>query len=145
MTLIEPSVTLEWITPNAVEMIERAGRTSYKSEDLITPESGEVFVEKLNRLGHHSVLEHAVASLRFITDRGISHEMVRHRIASYTQESTRYVNYCKDKHGGGDIKFIPPLCCASSPEKLAFAEHAFRMEQDIYNDAIAMGFTQMGR
>jgi thymidylate synthase (FAD) len=107
MKIIKPSVSLEWITPNAIEVIERAGRTSYKSEDLITPESGPVFVEKLNRLGHHSVLEHAVASVRIICDRGVMAEITRHRIASFTVESTRYCNYTKDKFGN-EIQVIKP-------------------------------------
>jgi thymidylate synthase ThyX len=86
MRLIEQTVELEWITPDALKVIETAGRVSYKSEDLITDTSAAVFVNKLNRLGHHSVLEHACASVRVVTDRGISHELVRHRIASFTQE-----------------------------------------------------------
>lgn len=139
MKIIEPVVSLEWITPDALVHIERAGRTAYKSEDLITPTSNIAFVDKINTLGHHSVLEHAVASLRFVTDRGISHEIVRHRIASYTQESTRYVNYAKAKHGGGDIKFILPL--GLTPDQMEFAIHAFEVEEALYSEAIIMGFT----
>jgi thymidylate synthase (FAD) len=93
MKIIQPSVTLEWVTPNPLAVIERAGRTCYKSEGKIEPGSAARFVKKINDLGHHSVLEHAVASFRIVCDRGISHEIVRHRIASYSQESTRYVNY----------------------------------------------------
>ena len=139
MRLIQPKVTLEWFTPAPLSHIERAGRTSYKSEDLITPESGPIFVEKLNRLGHHSVLEHAVASLRFITDRGVSHEIVRHRIASYTQESTRYVNYNKGKHGAGDIQFILPEYLTEA-QKVIFLD-AFATAQYHYNTAIEAGCT----
>jgi thymidylate synthase (FAD) len=119
-------------------MIEKAARTCYRSDS--TSESSADFVRRiaLNK-GHASVVEHAVASLRFITDRGITHEMVRHRIASYSQESTRYVNYTKDKHGGGDIKFIHPV--GLTPEQVAFSERAFTIEQDLYNEAISLGMT----
>lgn len=77
--------------------IESAGRTCYKSENKITDESAEKFVRALIKRGHEAMLEHASMTVKFITDRGISHEMVRHRIASYAQESTRYCNYSSDK------------------------------------------------
>jgi thymidylate synthase (FAD) len=86
MKIVAPSVELLWITENPEQMIELAGRTCYKSEDKITSESSGKFVKMLTKSGHHAMLEHAVASFRIITDRGISHEIVRHRIASYAQE-----------------------------------------------------------
>lgn len=70
--------------------IERAGRTCYKSEDRITDTSARKFVQMILERGHHSVLEHESFSVRFVCDRGVSHEIVRHRLASYSQESTRY-------------------------------------------------------
>jgi thymidylate synthase (FAD) len=96
----------EWIQRPRLplELIELAGRTCYKSEDKITPESSRGFVKRLLESGHHSVIEHASASIKFITDRGVTHELVRHRLASYSQESTRYCNY-----GGDDIQFIKPV------------------------------------
>lgn len=87
--------------------IESAGRTCYKSEDKITDESAEKFVRALIKRGHEAMLEHASMTVKFITDRGISHEMVRHRIASYAQESTRYCNYSNDKFGK-EITVIQP-------------------------------------
>ncbi len=75
------------------QRIERIGRVCYKSEDRITPDTADKFVAGLVKMGHHSVLEHFSVTVRFITDRGISHEIVRHRLASYSQESTRYCNY----------------------------------------------------
>lgn len=77
--------------------IEFLGRTCYKSEGKITNDSAEAFVKMLIKNGHESVLEHESITVKFICDRGISHELVRHRIASYTQESTRFCNYSKDK------------------------------------------------
>jgi thymidylate synthase (FAD) len=88
--------------------IERAGRTCYKSEDNITEESSEKFIKMLIERGHESVLEHEKISILFVCDRGVSHELVRHRIASFSQESTRYCNYSKDKFEN-QITFIHPL------------------------------------
>jgi thymidylate synthase (FAD) len=88
--------------------IERAGRTCYKSEDKLTSESAEKFVKMLIDRGHESVLEHEKISVLFVCDRGVSHEIVRHRIASFSQESTRYCNYSKDKFEC-QITFIQPL------------------------------------
>lgn len=85
-----------------LKRIEKAGRTCYKSEDRITDESAKVFVRKLIERWHESVLEHESIAVRFICDRGISHEIVRHRLASYSQESQRYVRY------NDDIEFINP-------------------------------------
>lgn len=91
MKIITQSAALEFVTPNALQLIERAGRTCYKSEDRITEDSAKAFIKLLKSKEHVSVLEHAIATFRFITDRGVTHEMVRHRLASYSQESTRYV------------------------------------------------------
>jgi thymidylate synthase (FAD) len=78
--------------------IEIAGRTCYKSEEKITEDSAGKFVEMVIKCGHLSVIEHEKITVRFIFDRGVSHEIVRHRLASFSQESTRYCNYSKDKH-----------------------------------------------
>jgi len=87
-----------------LKRIEAAGRTCYKSEAAITEDSAREFVRKIIKRGHHSVLEHESVSVRFIIDRGVSHELVRHRLAAYSQESTRYCDY-----GNGHIQFIKPL------------------------------------
>jgi len=107
MIITKQSVELLWITPNPEKQIEIAGRTCYKSEDKITDNSAYNFVRKLRISGHHAMLEHACASFRIITDRGITHEIVRHRLASYAQESTRYCNYSNDKFGQ-ECTFIEP-------------------------------------
>jgi thymidylate synthase (FAD) len=91
--IVKPSVTLESSTEHPAEVIERAGRTCYQSGDRIEPGSAGRFVKMLLGRGHLSVLEHVSATLRIVCDRGVSHELVRHRIASYSQESTRYVAY----------------------------------------------------
>lgn len=87
-----------------LETIEMAGRVCYKSEDRITPESAEKFIRMIIKRGHESVIEHLSASVRFITNRGVTHELVRHRLCAFSQESTRYVNYSSD-----DIEYIRPV------------------------------------
>ena len=81
--------------------IEKIGRVCYKSEGNITEdgESAKKFVKMLINRGHEAMIEHSSLSVKFVVDRGISHELVRHRIASFAQESTRYVNYSLDKFG----------------------------------------------
>ena len=103
MILIKPSHKILFISPKPLETIEAAGRTCYKSEDKITEGSVEKFVRMIIKRGHHSVIEHAYMSVRFICDRGVTHEIVRHRLAAYSQESTRYCNY-----KGGVTFIIPP-------------------------------------
>lgn len=100
----------EILTPirgDELQLIEKAGRTCYKSEDKITDESAKKFVAGLIKRNHEAMLEHSFLSIRFICDRGVSHELVRHRLASFAQESTRYCNYSQDKFGN-ELTFIKP-------------------------------------
>lgn len=101
----------EILTPidgaDILRRIESAGRMCYKSEGAITDGSAERFVAGIIRRGHESVLEHVSLSVKFTVDRGVSHEIVRHRIASYSQESTRYCNYSGEKFDG-EITVIEP-------------------------------------
>ena len=90
-----------------LKVLEKIGRVAYKSEDKITDQSAASFIAMIVKRGHLSVLEHISVTAHVICDRGVSHEWVRHRLAAYTQESTRYCNYSKDKHGGR-ITFIEP-------------------------------------
>lgn len=107
MKIVEPSVRLIWSTPEPAKVIERIGRVCYKSEEKITDSSAGAFIRMLIDRNHLAMIEHASASLLFICDRGVSHEIVRHRLASFAQESTRYCNYSKDKFGG-EITVIKP-------------------------------------
>ena len=101
------SAGFEILTPishdgiDELKHIERIGRVCYKSEDRITEdgESAKKFVKMLIDRGHEAMIEHSSLSVRFTVDRGVSHELVRHRIASFAQESTRYVNYSLDRYG----------------------------------------------
>ena len=107
MRTVEASV--EFINPPeysvVLDTIEKVGRTCYKSEHLITEDSAEGFVRRLIQRGHEAMIEHGSVTMRFINDRGVSHEEVRHRIASFGQESTRYCNYSKDKFDG-EVTYI---------------------------------------
>lgn len=92
---------------NELQFIERIGRVCYKSEDKITEdgESAKKFIRNLIRNGHEAMIEHSSLSVMFTVDRGVTHELVRHRIASFAQESTRYCNYSNDKFGN-ECNFI---------------------------------------
>ena len=88
-----------------LQRIETIGRTCYKSEDKITEDSSEKFVRNLILRGHEAVLEFVDITVKFYCDRGLSHEIVRHRLANFAQESTRYCNYAADKFGN-EVSFI---------------------------------------
>jgi thymidylate synthase (FAD) len=119
MILIEPSFKIE--TPDVVfdgmlERIERAGRTCYKSEGKIAKDTAESFVATILARGHTSVIEHESVSVRIICDRGVSHELVRHRLAAFSQESTRYCDYTK-----GQVCFVIPPWTGFRPGQYNFA------------------------
>ena len=107
MKLIKPST--EILTPingmDVLKAIEIAARTCYKSEDKTTDDSAKKLVSGLLKSGHEAMIEFVDITVKFICDRGVSHEIVRHRVASYAQESTRYCNYSKDKFGN-ELSFI---------------------------------------
>ena len=100
-----------------VRHIEKCGRVCYKSEDRITDDSAEKFVAGIIQRGHEAVLEHASVTVKFICDRGVSHEIVRHRLASFCQESSRYCNYSSDKFGS-EITVIRP--CFTDENEMGF-------------------------
>ena len=99
MKIIKASAVIIAATDNIEQLLELAGRVCYKSEDRITNDSAASFIQRMHDSKHESVLEHAAITVRFVCDRGVSHELVRHRLASFSQESTRYCNYGKDKFG----------------------------------------------
>lgn len=116
MRIMEPSYEiLTEISEDGIkelQHIEKIARVCYKSENLITEdgESAKKMVKMLIDRGHEAMIEHSMLSVKFTVDRGVSHELVRHRIASFAQESTRYCNYSKDKFDNG-ITFIKPGWC----------------------------------
>jgi thymidylate synthase (FAD) len=99
LSTADVKVELMSITPNAQDVIERACRTCYLSFNRYNPPSStEELIKKVIRKGHHSVLEHALATFRIKGgSRVFTHELVRHRLMSPSQESQRYVEYGKTK------------------------------------------------
>jgi thymidylate synthase (FAD) len=109
MNIISPSFEMldDINGKDILRRIEVVGRTCYKSEDKITEESAVKFVAILIKHGHEAMIECVSISVRIICDRGVTHEIVRHRLASYAQESTRYCNYSGEKFGN-QITVINP-------------------------------------
>lgn len=103
MKLIKQSHEILNYTENIEQGIEIAGRTCYQSQDKITPDSSKKFCSKMIDLGHHAMIEFGNIIVKFVTNRGVTHELVRHRLCSFAQESTRYVKY------GRDMEFIKPV------------------------------------
>ena len=123
-----------------LKSIEKAGRTCYKSEDRITEESAEHFIRMLIERGHESVLEHESITVRFVCDRGISHEIVRHRIASFSQESTRYCNYSNDRFRN-NITFIKPCFLDEGTGGYKLWKQAMFIAEKEYFELLNLGCT----
>lgn len=120
MKIIKPSYEILG-SPDGEQMIrniELCGRVCYKSEDRITDQSAAKFISMIMKSGHESVLEHEKITVRVVCDRGVTHEIVRHRLASYSQESTRYCNYSQDKFGN-ELTFIKPCYFEEGDERYA--------------------------
>ncbi|GAB1409623.1 FAD-dependent thymidylate synthase [Desulfovibrionales bacterium] len=96
--------------------LEQAARTCYKSEDKVGPDSARNLLKRIIRMGHNSVLEHISVTVRIVCDRGVSHELVRHRLCSFSQESTRYANYAHEKFGNS-ITVIRPFFWAEDDKR----------------------------
>lgn len=118
--------------------IEKFGRVCYKSEANITETSASDFIKRIIKSGHESVIEHEKISVRIICDRGVSHEIVRHRIASYSQESTRYCNYTKDKFGN-ELTFIKPIFWNEGSKEYKIWELAMSQTEEKYFQLINAG------
>lgn len=140
MRIIEPNFEIidEFNGLDLLKKIERAGRVCYKSEDRITEDSAEKFVKMIIESGHESVIEHEKISVKIVCDRGVSHEIVRHRIASFSQESTRYCNYNKNKFGG-EITVIRPLFWKEDSEEFKIWVDCMRYVEKTYLSLIEKG------
>jgi thymidylate synthase (FAD) len=142
MKIISPS--FEFLTqvdgPAIIQHIERCGRVCYKSEDKITGTSAATFVGNIIKRGHEAVLEHDSITVKFIVDRGVSHEIVRHRLASYCQESTRYCNYVKDSFGK-EITVIEPFYLEPGTRAYAVWRNACETAERSYFSLLDWGCT----
>lgn len=121
-----------------LKKIERIGRVCYKSEGKITDTSAEGFIRGIIKRGHESVIEHASISVLVVCDRGVTHEIVRHRIASYSQESTRYCNYSKDDFGN-EITVIEPCFLTPETDGWYLWQNSCEMAEASYFDMLAFG------
>ncbi len=140
MKAIEPKFYME-DSCNGNEIlkrIEHAGRVCYKSEDKISEGTAKKFVESIIKSGHESVIEHEKITVRIICDRGVSHEIVRHRIASFSQESTRYCNYSTEKFGK-ELTFIKPYFWKENDEKFKIWEKTMECIEKQYIKLIELG------
>lgn len=137
----EPAILGQPLPPTEYlySLVEAAGRTCYLSERVEgdTPES---FIQRLMKRKHWSVLEHATVSVRIICDRGVSHELVRHRLASYSQESTRYCNYSKGKFGN-EITVIEPCFWEENSPEYQMWKKACEFSETMYMDLLNEGAT----
>lgn len=140
MRIIEPYFEIldELDGKKMLQKIERIGRVCYKSEDLITEDSAEKFIRNILKRGHESVIEHEKISVKMVCDRGVTHEIVRHRVASYSQESTRYCNYQKDKFGN-ELTFIMPVFWKEDSPEYALWKESMQQIEDQYMKLIEMG------
>jgi len=123
-----------------LKRLERAGRVCYKSESRITEDSAPKFIANILKRGHESVLEHEKLTVSIICDRGVSHELVRHRIASYSQESTRYCNYSNEKFGS-ELTFIKPCFWPEDDSRYAIWKEQMRQAEAAYIRLIEAGAT----
>ncbi len=120
--------------------IEKTGRVAYKSEDKISADSARTFIRKIINNKHEAVIEHYSITVRVVCDRGVTHEIVRHRLASYCQESTRYCNYTKGKFGS-EITVIEPVFWDKNSEKYQIWERAMKTAEHAYSALIESGAT----
>lgn len=131
-------------TVNSIEILkqlELIGRVCYKSENKISQDSADSakeFIKRIIESGHESVIEHYCITVKFICDRGVSHEIVRHRLASYSQESTRYCNYAKDKFGE-EITFIKPCFWDEKSDEYKLWENSMQLIEKSYLQLIKKG------
>lgn len=120
--------------------LESFGRVCYKSEENVTVDSAAPFIRKILKSGHESVIEHEKISVRIVCDRGVSHELVRHRIASYSQESTRYCNYSQNKFGN-ELTFIRPCFWLDDSQAYSIWKKQMQTIETGYLSLIAAGAT----
>lgn len=142
MKIIEPSFKIESALDgvSALKHIERCGRVCYKSEHNLTDDSYKKFIKSVIDRGHGSVLEHYSFTIRFICDRGVSHEMIRHRHSAYSQESTRYCNYTMEKFGN-EITVIRPYFFGNNTLLFDIWESTCLVAEKGYFDLLKNGAT----
>ena len=121
------------ITPDPERLLEKAGRTCYLSFDKVSEDSHKKFIRMIVKSGHHSVLEHATATFRILGgSRGFTHQMVRHRLCSFSQQSQRYVNE-------EEFSFVTPKAVASNPKANEIYRRFMEHSRETYKQLAAEG------
>lgn len=140
MRIIDPSFSFMHLPdgPFILAHLEQAARTCYKSEDKATAGSAQKLLSRIVRLGHDSVLEHVSITVRIVCDRGVTHELVRHRMCSFSQESTRYANYAQEKFGR-EITVIRPFFWGQDDRRYTLWLEAMQACEDAYLRLIDAG------
>ena len=140
MKIIEPrhDILTNIEALDILQHIELCGRICYKSEGKIDDDSYRPFMNVILTRKHESVLEHFSISVKFITDRAVTHEIVRHRLAAYSQESQRYCNYSQDKYGN-DVTFIKPNWCEEGSLQYSMWKNSCETSEKIYLDLLKLG------
>ena len=140
MKIIEPAFEIidEINGEELLKKIEKAGRVCYKSEGKITKDSAGKFIQNIIKSGHESVIEHEKVTVKIICDRGVSHEIVRHRIASYSQESTRYCNYANERFGK-ELTLIKPFFWEEDSDEYRCCLETMQKIEESYNYLIEKG------
>ncbi|MDR0222164.1 MAG: FAD-dependent thymidylate synthase [Oscillospiraceae bacterium] len=146
MRVIKPCVYLNpaEISKEKLTNIERAARVCYKSEEKMGVKPSSDFLKGIISRGHESVIEHEKITVYFVVDRGVSHEIVRHRIASYSQESTRYCNYTSEKFGN-EITVVEPYFYSDDEKKYKIWEKACLTAENSYIELVKTGSPQEAR
>lgn len=144
MIIVKPSYQILTEIDGVKELkhIEKIARVCYKSEDKIdqSGESAKKIIGVLLKAGHEAMIEHSHLSVKFIIDRGITHELVRHRIASFAQESTRYCNYAGNKFGN-QITVIEPFFYKKDPKKYEIWKKGCEEAEKAYFELLKAGST----
>ena len=142
MKVINPSVEIlsDVDGQQILKHLEKCGRICYKSEDKITDDSCDKFLKGIIKRGHEAVIEHYSITLKFVCDRGVTHEIVRHRLASYCQESTRYCNYTNDKFGN-EITVIKPCFFDEESREYFIWKRSMESTEKAYFDLLDCGAT----
>lgn len=146
MNIIEPYIYLDEheLSSEKINRIEHAARLCYKSENKMGENYSEPFIKGLISRGHLSVIEHEKVTVYFVVDRGISHEIVRHRIGSYSQESTRYCNYLKEQFGN-EITVIRPFFWNSDKTSFSIWKNSCENAEKSYMELLKTSTPQEAR
>lgn len=141
MKIIKPVIEVEnYDGIKIMKNIDRACRTCYRSEGLITEDSYKKLLNNCINRGHESVLEHEKITIRMTCDIGVYKDLTRHRFGSFSIESTRYCNYGKDKFDN-EIKFIEPCNIDRGTVEYAHWLNVMQVIDNTYNELSRIGCT----